>query len=434
VARSELDDVALDIVERFRNARLMVDAGDSFDLAHEALLRQWEPLAQLASAHESELRRRAELQSLAFTWERYGRKDGYLLFGEYLDEARDVLANERVPPLVSEFVEASLAADSFHRRRLADQLATHSLRVRDEDPQLALALAYTAVVECAGTPSAGHALRSALRHSLKLTLRGHQDWIRSLAWSPDGRLASACDDGTIRIWTMEDGGGSASAVLRGHQGWVRSVAWSPDGRLASGGDDGTVRLWTGDGIPITALPHHNGAVRSVAWSPDGRLAIGWDDGTVREWSSESESPRLVGRHDGSVRMVLWTADGRIASAGDDAVIRLWASAANHRCSAVTRARSAVSHGLHPACWPRAARTPPYGCGGRTGGRSGSSPTTATGCAPWRGPLGKISLPPAATARSGYGRRRPGAGRAHRAPGRDPCDRLVGGRDGRHRGR
>ncbi|MEV5709951.1 WD40 repeat domain-containing protein, partial [Actinoallomurus sp. NPDC052274] len=289
VRRSELDIAALDIVERFRDARLMVDVEDSFDLAHEALLRQWEPLAQLARAHESELRRRTELEPLALTWDHHGRDDGYLLFGEYLHQARDVMSNEGVSPLVGEFVRTSLLAESFRRRRLADQLAGHSLRLRFEDPQLAMALAYTAIVECSATPSAGHALRSALRHSMKLTLRGHQDWIRSLAWSADGHLASACDDGTVRIWDVESGDAS---VLLGHMGWVRSVAWSPDGRLASAGEDGTVRVWDADGTPKKVLRAHEGPVRSVAWSPDGRLASGGEDGTVRVWDADG-TPKKV---------------------------------------------------------------------------------------------------------------------------------------------
>ena len=59
---------------------------------------------------------------------------------------------------------------------------------------------------------------------------------------PDGRLASGCGDGSVRIWTsIRD---QESSVLPGHAVRATSVAWSPDGkRLASGGDDGKIRIW-----------------------------------------------------------------------------------------------------------------------------------------------------------------------------------------------
>jgi len=75
------------------------------------------------------------------------------------------------------------------------------------------------------------------------TLSGHDDRVRSVAFSPDGRLlASGSDDNKVKIWEVASG--RLLHTLSGHGDWVRSVAFSPDGRLlASGSDDGTVKIW-----------------------------------------------------------------------------------------------------------------------------------------------------------------------------------------------
>jgi WD40 repeat protein len=75
-------------------------------------------------------------------------------------------------------------------------------------------------------------------------LKGHTDWVRSVAFSPDGKtLASGSWDETIRLWDVKTG--KNTATLKGHAGKVESVAFSPDGQtLASGNWEKTIKLWT----------------------------------------------------------------------------------------------------------------------------------------------------------------------------------------------
>jgi WD40 repeat protein len=65
--------------------------------------------------------------------------------------------------------------------------------------------------------------------------------VNSVCSLNDGRLASASDDMTVRVWDSLKG--VALRVLEGHTGWVKSVIALGDGKLASASDDRTVRIW-----------------------------------------------------------------------------------------------------------------------------------------------------------------------------------------------
>ena len=74
--------------------------------------------------------------------------------------------------------------------------------------------------------------------------RGHSNWVRGVAFSPDGKfLATASQDNTARVWEVASG--ACVATLEGHSHRVTGVAFSPvDGKfLATASDDKTARVW-----------------------------------------------------------------------------------------------------------------------------------------------------------------------------------------------
>lgn len=182
--------------------------------------------------------------------------------------------------------------------------------------------------------------------NLLRTLTGHQDWILSIAYSPDGQtLASSSFDATVKLWEVATG-----KLLRTFKGpekkpedkkpedkkpedWVFAVTYSPKGRtLASASRDNTVKLWSIEtGKELFTLKQGSGRwgkteVYSVAYSPDGEvLAAASKEGIIKLWDPMTgDKIRTLKGHEDWVLYVTYSPDGyTLASASRDNTIKLW---------------------------------------------------------------------------------------------------------------
>jgi len=156
-------------------------------------------------------------------------------------------------------------------------------------------------------------------------LAGYNTAVYSVAMSPDSRtLATGNWDRTVHL--LDVATGTLKNRLTGHTNVVTSVAFSPDGTtLASGSWDTTARIWSAAGIHQRTLDD-NHPVTSVAYTADGTfLFLGTynDDSYLWDVVSGRYTDRWLRSNAGRVWSFAFSADGIKAAAGCDNYLHLW---------------------------------------------------------------------------------------------------------------
>src|SRR5215207_6147258 len=179
---------------------------------------------------------------------------------------------------------------------------------------------------------------------LSETVTGHTALVKTIAFSPDGKiLASGSYDTSIILWDIAtpETPRQASKPMSDHSSFVNSLTFSPDGKLlVSASDAKTIRLWnvSNPGSSVLLVPtsdvKHTLPITSIALSrgPDDttKFASVSDDGTVILWGWDATqrrpliNPTILKGHTGYLKSVAFNQDGTIlASAGFDNRIFLW---------------------------------------------------------------------------------------------------------------
>jgi WD40 repeat protein len=362
---NEPDVITRRVVNLFADARVLVTSAAtnqgtfSVELAHEALIRNWERLKAWLNEDREFLSWRERLEAQVEDWQGHARDVSYLLTGALLSEAEQWVGRrpEDLTAAEQQLIRESAALRNRKKRArflyvtagtcilmvstvavwrtekdatttsLARALAGQSMVLQSKQPDVAALLAVESLRLAASSEGTAAMEKSLAYLRRRVAVLRHLASVDSIAFSPDGiSVVTGSLDKTARIWVARTG--QLVAELEGHSGPVYSAAFSPDGiRVVTASSDKTARIWAArTGQLVAELEGHSGPVYSAAFSPDGQSVVtASSDETARIWAARTGQLVAILKGDvGPVYSAAFSPDGRrIVTGSFDNTARIW---------------------------------------------------------------------------------------------------------------
>ena len=356
------------VLNTLAEARLITLNEDSAEVAHEALIREWQRLHQWLIQDREALLLHRHLTESAQEWKARGEDPADLYRGARLVQAKEWASTNqgRLNAWEQAFLAASidqeqheaLEREAQRQRELeaaqklaqaekarADEQASSVKQLRQRGLYLGVALIIALVAATFANVFARNAQHQALLASVRelsntANLNLEVDPERSILLALQAVNKTYTIDQTV-LPEAEDAlhravqASRVELTLRGHTDVVWSAVYSADGtRIATASADGTAKIWdstTGkELLSVQGSSYGTGSEDGFVWyaalSPDGKyLATAGGDDIARLWDASTGEQLLAmtGHYDDVFHIEFSPDGGRLATASPDGTAMVW---------------------------------------------------------------------------------------------------------------
>ena len=346
------------VLNTLAEARLITLNEDSAEVAHEALIREWERLHEWLTQDREGLRLHRHLTDSAHEWEARGHDTAELYRGARLAQMTEWVSTheEQLNGTERAFISASIEFEQHEQNereaqqqrelKAAQKLAETEHRSAKQLRRRALFLVGALALAVLAALSAGLFAKTAQTANKQAVADYNQSEAQRLAVEANNIKLTNGDANLVALLAIQSLNTqytpSGDAVLtslsnlqapplelKGHSADIWNADFSPDGKyLVTSSSDKTARLWdlvTGKTIRIFS-DGVNG-LEWVAFSPDGKYIVTADGSgdSARLWDVASgQTIRVFSGHTDSVYAAVFSPDGKlIVTVSGDKTARIW---------------------------------------------------------------------------------------------------------------